>query len=387
MKRIHLIYIMAAMLGFVSCIEPPLHLPGQDLAVDVQVAQTELNLVWDNEVQIEHEWYYGWDLKDDSIWGGLAYPHPSSYEVYRYYKGDNPLAKHSGVDVFTIDNNRFRRYFQFGYYDMLFYSNIDSQDGTQVLVIKESADSVIATTTGTRGLSRSILNASRADEGDAPLGVLNQPEIFYACYSENVYISPDLKDYEYDPVENVYIKHLQAELRPLVYIYLVQFILLNNDDGRIKGINGNAAISSMAASTNLYTGHTSNQPTLVYFNTRMKENREVEGKMCDVFGGKLTTFGLCDNEPYTRSGAPYAGTRSNLSNIVYYDLVWNNDQVKTYQADVTSQMQANSHGGIITIWIDCSKLTPPDSSGSEGGGSLFIPTLEDYDEVEWNIEI
>ena len=55
MKRIHLIYIMAAMLGFVSCIEPPLHLPGQDLAVDVQVAQTELNLVWDNEVQIEHE--------------------------------------------------------------------------------------------------------------------------------------------------------------------------------------------------------------------------------------------------------------------------------------------------------------------------------------------
>ena len=119
----------------------------------------------------------------------------------------------------------------------------------------------------------------------------------------------------------------------------------------------------------------------------MKENREVDGKMCDVFGGKLTTFGLCDNEPYTRSGAPYAGTRSNLSNIVYYDLVWNNDQVKTYQADVTSQMQANSHGGIITIWIDCCKLTPPDSGGSEGGGSLFIPTLEDYDEVEWNIDI
>ena len=177
---------MAAMLGFVSCIEPPLHLPGQDLAVDVQVAQTELNLVWDNEVQIEHEWYYGWDLKDDSIWGGLAYPHPSSYEVYRYYKGDDPLAKHSGVDVFTIDNNRFRRYFQFGYYDMLFYSNIDSQDGTQVLVIKESADSVIATTTGTRGLSRSILNASRADEGDAPLGVLNQPDIPKTCISHPI---------------------------------------------------------------------------------------------------------------------------------------------------------------------------------------------------------
>jgi hypothetical protein len=378
---------MAVMLGFASCIEPPLNLPGQDLAVELQVAQTELNLVWDSEVQLEHEWYYGWDLKDDSIWGGLAYPHPSSYEVYRYYKGDDPLAKHSGVDVFTIDNNRFRRYFQFGYYDMLFYSNIDSQDGTQVLVIKESADSVIATTTGTRGLSRSILNASRADEGDAPLGVLNQPEIFYACYSENVYISPDLKDYEYDPVENVYIKHLQAELRPLVYIYLVQFILLNNDDGRIKGINGNAAISSMAASTNLYTGHTSNQPTLVYFNTRMKENREVDGKMCDVFGGKLTTFGLCDMEPYTRAGHIYSGTRTDLKNNLFFDLLFSNDREKTYSVDVTQQLQTQAHGGVVTVYIDCQQLEPPHDDDEQGTGSLFVPTVEDYDEVFWEFEM
>ena len=386
MNRLHLIYMIAALLGFTSCIEPPLHLPGQELAVDLQVAQTELNMVWDSDVKLDAEWYYGWDQKDDSIWGGIAYPKPSTYEVYRYYKGDSPLAKHSDVDVFTIDTNRFRRYFQFGYYDMLFYSNIDSEDGTQVLVIKESGDSVIATTTGTRGLSRNILNASRG-EGDAPLGMLNQPEIFYGAYSENVYISPDLKDYEYDPVENVYIKHLEAELRPLVYIYLVQFILTNNEDGRIKGINGNAAISSMASATSVNTGHTSSTPTLVYFNTRMKENINVEGKLCDVFGGKLTTFGLCDNEPYTRSGSSYAGTRSNLNNIVYYDLVWNNNQVKTYQADVTSQMQAQAHGGVITVWIDCSKLTPPEGGDDSGSGSLFIPTLEDYDDVQWNIEI
>ena len=388
MKRIHLIYIMAAMLGFVSCIEPPLHLPGQDLAVDVQVAQTELNLVWDNEVQIEHEWYYGWDLKDDSIWGGLAYPHPSSYEVYRYYKGDDPLAKHSGVDVFTIDNNRFRRYFQFGYYDMLFYSNIDSQDGTQVLVIKESADSVIATTTGTRGLSRSILNASRANSGDSTgvIGLLNQPEIFYAAYTENVYISSDLNDYEYDPVENIYIKHLEAKLRPLVYIYLVQFILYNNEDGKIKGVNGNAALSSMASATNVNTGHTSSTPAVVYFNTRMKKNQVVDGQACDVIGGKLTTFGLCDNEPYTRSGSTYSGSRGNLKNYLYYDLVWNNGQVKTYDFEVTDQCLAQAHGGILTVKIDCSKLTPPESEES-GSGSLFVPTVEDYDEVFWEIEI
>lgn len=387
MKRLHLIiYIIAVMQGLVGCIEPPLHLPGQEIGVEVQVSQTEMNIVWDNEVQLNHEWYYGWDIKDDSIWGGLDYPIPTSYEVYRYYKGDDIHNKHTSVDMFTINTNRFRRYFQFGYYDMLLYSNIDSKDGTQVLLIKEDGDSVIATTSGTRGIARSILEASRSNGDETPLGILNQPEIFYGAYSENVYISPDLSDYEYDPVENIYIKHLEAELHPLVYIYLVQFVLLNNDDGRIKGINGNTAISSMASSTNVNTGHTGNTPSLVYFNTRMKQNIEVEGKLCDVFGGKLTTFGLCDNEPYYRSGAEYKGGRANLKNMVYYDLVWNNNQVKTYEADVTSQMQANSHGGVITVWIDCSKLEKPQNE-EEGGGSLFIPTVEDYDQVEWHIEI
>ena len=386
MKRLHILYIIA-LLGLVtSCIEPPLNLPGQELAVEMQVAQTDLHVVWDSDVQIDHEWYYGWDIKDDSIWGSIDYPEPKSFEVYRYYKGDDPTAKHTSVDLFTIDTNRFRRYFQFGYYDMLLYSNIESKDGTQVLVIKESGDSVVATTTGTRGISRSILNASRADGNDTPIGMLNQPEIFYAGYSENVYISPNLSDYEYDPVENVYIKHIEAELRPLVYIYLVQFVLYNNEDGRIKGVNGNTAISSMASSTDLKTGHTSSTPSLVYFTTRMKEHVMVEGRMSDVFGGKLTTFGLCDSEPYTRSGSEYTGSRSDLKNIVYYDLVWNNNQVKTYQADVTDQMRAQIHGGVITVYIDCGQLEQPEG-GQESGGSLFIPTIEDYDEVQWNIDI
>ena len=376
MKRLHILYIIA-LLGLVtSCIEPPLNLPGQDLAVEMQVAQTDLRVIWDNDVQIDHEWYYGWDVKDDSIWGSIDYPEPKTFEVYRYYKGDDPMAKHTSVDLFTIDTNRFRRYFQFGYYDMLLYSNIESKDGTQVLVIKESGDSIVATTTGTRGISRSILDASRADGNDTPIGILNQPEIFYGGYSENVYISPNLSDYEYDPVENIYIKHIETELRPLVYIYLVQFVLYNNEDGRIKGINGNTAVSSMASST----------PSLVYFNTRMKEHVMVEGRMSDVFGGKLTTFGLCDSEPYSRSGSNYTGSRSDLKNIVYYDLVWNNNQVKTYQADVTDQMRTQIHGGVITVYIDCGELVQPEGE-QESGGSLFIPTIEDYDEVQWNVDI
>ena len=390
MKHIHLfiIYMIAVLCCVVSCIEPPLHLPGQELEMKIPQVETQLEVVWDHEINLEQEWYYGWDSQDEELWGDLGYPTPTRYEVRRYYKGDNTSEQHKTVDGFSTKQTKFRRYFQFGYYDILIYNDIESKDGTQALVMHESLDSVIATTTGIRGISRTILdklNTSNANSSSA-IGLLNQPEIFYEAYPQNIFISNDLNDYEYDPVEDIYIKHIEAKLRPLVYIYLVQFILYNNDEGKIVGVNGNAALSSMASSTNLFTGHTSNKPAFVYFNTRMKKNIMVKGRKSDVIGGKLNTFGLCDNEPFTRSGAAYVGSRSNLKNLLYYDLIWSNGQTKTYEFDVTEQCLAKSHGGILTVWIDCSTLTPPDPVES-GTGSLFIPTVEDYDEVFWEVEI
>ena len=390
MKRIHLIilYVTAVMYCVVSCIEPPLNLPGQELEMKIPQVETQLEVVWDHEINLEQEWYYGWDSQDESIWGTLGYPTPTRYEVRRYYKGESTSDEHKTVDGFSTKQTKFRRYFQFGYYDILIFNDIDSEDGTQVLVMEESLDSVIATTTGVRGISRSILDKAYAsqDDSNTAIGLLNQPEIVYEAYPQNIFISHNLSDYEYDPIEDIYIKHIEAKLRPLVYIYLVQFILYNNEDGKIVGVNGNAALSSMASSTNLFTGHTSYKPAFVYFNTRMKKNIMVKGRKSDVIGGKLNTFGLCDNEPFTRSGATYVGSRSNLRNILYYDLIWNNGQTKTYEFDVTDQCLSQAHGGILTVWIDCSTLTPPDPA-EIGTGSLFIPTVEDYDEVLWEVEI
>ena len=390
LNKIHkvLIPVAVAICMADSCIEPPLHLPGQGLDMLLPKIETQLSIIWDNNISLDENWYYGWDEKDDSIWGNIGYTTPSSYEVHRYYKGENPTPIHLNDDAFSIRTNRFRRYFLFGYYDMLFYSDIDSKDGTQVVVMNETIDSVTATTTGTRGLSRSILSRTRGSDADTTgaLGLLNQPEIFYGAYPENIYISSDLNDYEYDPVEDIYIKRIETKLRPLVYIYLVQFVLYNNEDGRIKGVNGNAAFSSMASSTNVNTGHTGNKPAVVYFNTRMKKDLMVKGRKSDVIGAKLTTFGLCDNEPYTRAGAMYDGTRTSLKNYLYFDLIWNNNGIMTYEFDVTDQCRSQAHGGILTVWIDCSQLTPPDP-GPANTGSLFIPTVEDYDEVYWEFEI
>lgn len=380
--------IAACSLLLTSCIDPPLHLAGQQLLAEIPQVQTDLSVVWDIETDWTVEWYYGWEMEDIVRWGAIGYSTPKSYQVRRYFKGESQASYHPEVDPpFSINGNSFRRYFSFGYYDILIWSDIDSPDGTQVLVINESPNSVTATTTGVRGLSRSVSkligNAEETDNETSVIGMKNQPELFYAAYPENVYISRSLDDYVYDPTENIYIKKIETQLRPLVYIYLVQIVLLNND-GRIKGINGNSAISSMASGTDLYTGHTNNIPSVIYFDTHLKRNQTVDGQLCDIIGGKLTTFGLCDMEPYTRSGSRYTGSRNELNNYLFFDLLFSNGGVKTYSYDVTEQCQSQAHGGVITVYIDCNQLIPPDNS-AEGEGSLFVPSVEDYEEVYWEI--
>ena len=200
-NRYIIIKVLTAILAIictVSCIEPPLHLPGQELDVIMPKVETELSVVWDYDVSLDDEWYYGWDAVDDSIWGNIGYTMPSGFEVHRYFKGDNITPWHTNDDAFSIRTNRFRRYFQFGYYDMLFYSDIDSKDGTQVVVMHETLDSVTATTTGTRGISGRIISKTKGVDQDSPqaIALLNQPEIFFGAYPENINISSDLNDYE-----------------------------------------------------------------------------------------------------------------------------------------------------------------------------------------------
>ncbi len=392
MKHLHLIIYLAAFmclsLQLKSCIEPPLHLPGQEILTEVPIVETRLEVVWNVNAQWTTQWHYGWDVRDDSIWGSIGYEKPESYQVRRYFTGEKPDNPHTEVDAFSIQGTSFRRFFSFGYYDILLWSDINSKDGTQVLVINETLENVTATTTVTRGLSRRVsqlVGSQEVEDTSAVVGLKNQPEIFYATYPEDIFISRDLNDYIYDPVENVYIKQIEAELRPLVYIYLVQIILINND-GRIKGINGNAAMSSMASGVNVNTGHTNNQPSIIYFKTRLKQNLPVNSEYCDIIGGKFTTFGLCDMEPYTRSGNIYTGSRSDLNNFLFFDLLFSNDGVKTYSIDVTDQLQKQAHGGVVTVYIDCSKLEPPDDPKG-GTGSLFVPTVEDYEDVFWEIEL
>ena len=363
-----------------SCIKPDLH---EMPLKEEPTIQMELEMAIETEVSTD--WDFGWDTPLDPTWETPTFEAPNEFQVRRYYNGENPEAPHTEVESFAIQGTSFQSRFHFGYYDLLFWSEIESEDGSQVVVIQEDKDAVIATTTGTGGLTRSVSQLIAADElieTDGIIAMKNQPEVFYSAYTKEVYISNNPSDYNYDEKTNTYSKVIKSSLRPVVYTYLIQIVLLNND-GRIKDVNGNGAISGMASATNLMTGLTNTTPTVVYLTTTMEHDKEYDGKKCDIIGGKFNTFGLCDG-------------RSDLSNHLLFDLVFDNGAVKTFAVEVTDQLQEQTQGGVITLTIDCGEVEEPDppkpvdpddpekpDEPLPTSGSLFIPTVEDYDDVIW----
>lgn len=375
-----IVLLLTTAVGVTSCIEPPLKLPAEEVLLDLPIVITELEVVWNVDIDWKHDWYYGWDDFDVSLWGEIEYPEPTSYEVRRYFLGDEPRVPHTNVDAFTIFTDRFRKAYNFGYYDLLLWSNIDTKDHTQVVKVDESdLDEVRGTTTVTRSMK-----ISRNDENYHAL--FNQPEIYYSAYPRDIHITHDYNDYDYfNEEEGVWVKHINCTLEPLVFIYLVQVIIYNNDDGRIKSTNGDCAITAMAASTSVNTGHTYNDPCMVYFNTRMKENIDVRGHNADILGGKLTTYGLCDMEGYSANNrAPqYNGSRTDLPNYLVFEFNMKHGSTQSVRYDITDQCRRQCHGGIITVEIDARDV--PDPEDESGEGSLFHPTVEDYDELIWDI--
>ncbi len=373
--------LFLATFSITSCIEPPLHLPGQEMKIILPQVDTDIDVAWDVHTDVQVKYHFGWDETDAALWDSLEYPMPKLIEVRRYYTGENPDGAIVGKDGFTIDTPSFRKYFQFGYYNLLFWSDVDFKGESPNVQIDESnPNNVIAYTNGSKGFN------GRSENDDAIIGLHDQPEMMYGAYPKDVHISENLNDYEYDAENNVYIKHIEAILKPLVYMYLVQ-IVLHNNESIVQDVDGNAAITSLARGTIVNTGHTLDDACMVYMPTRMKKGIKIDGEEVDIVGGRLNTFGLCDMERYdSNKGTSYQGGRSDLHNYIYFDLTLADGTVKTYRRDITDQMKKQAYGGIITIDIDCMQLEPEYQSELKME-SLFLPTIEDYKEVIWHFEI
>lgn len=379
-----------------SCsIEPPLHLPGQSLIVDRQAVETQVEAIWENP-NWEGEFLPGWEAADEKTYGPIYYETPEDYELRLYYLGEDADAPHTRVTSAIMHGNSFRSLFNYGYHDILVWSNIHTPDNSQSVLIEESPQVVNASVT--RNNSAALLSLALQKHMPAfEATIYNMPEIFFSAYLQNLQVTPNPEDYDYyDEKNQCWVKKVNMPGCPLVYIYLVQVVLRNNR-GRITGVNSGAALSGVTDSTNVNYGNSSFHSSSLVFDMGLKRNKTVTAEYCqphhstflskctpgeivDVLSGRVTTYGLCGQQSYLQEKSSlYKGSRPDNKNFIAVDFSFKNGRDSVITFPVTEQMQHTCHGGVVTIEVNVDDIPiPVNPNPQPSGGSGFDPYVEEY---------
>ncbi len=362
-------------IGLAACTpEPPLHLyDAADATIDLPVVDLDLDVYWDYEISFgvqydwEAEWYYGWDEIDVSLFGEIGYEKPNAFQLRRYYTAQTPLAPHTSVVSASVEGTHFQGLYDWGYWDVLLWNDIKTQDGVQSIIFDESStlDSVYAYTNESMHPSR--YNAPRHAHA------FYMPEPLFSAYEQGIDINRNLDGFVYNEERGVWVRTLKMVLQPITYIYLPQ-IILHNNRGRITSIDGTADLSGMARTTNLNTGVAGNDAITVYFNANMKKNCDMEGETVDIIGGRLLTFGICGSEvnKVRRASEVEDHHRHYLDvNMQFY-----NGMDSTLVFDVTDQVRQRYKGGVITVELNVDTIPIP----LRPGGSGFDAVVQDTED-------
>ena len=159
----------------------------------------------------------------------------------------------------------------------------------------------------------------------------------------------------------IHIYNINATLEPISYIYLIQFIVINDDgtDIEAKRIK-NFSVSGISSKKDLRTGKT------YYTSNKQIETSDIkEGQMINndlVFCSRITMLGLLPID----EGSSWTTNE----NYLYYtgiDVDTHNYGEVTGIKDITHQLRQNPHGGIITIKIFNSELKKTEQNGGNFG--------------------
>lgn len=392
---------------FGSCaIEPPLHLH-EDIDVPLPLIDLELRTLWDYDLYYNGErydcesyWLYGWDEEDTQRFGKIGYREPNIFNIRRYYNGWRKGVAHSSVLADQVEGTLFTGEYNFGFYDLLVFNEVEETDGAQNIHIDEhDLDNTIAFTNQTMH--------STPHHSPKYSNSVNQPEGLFAVYQRDIEIPDPAQDYvahgfHWDNVRNRWVKTLTATLEPVVYIYLTQIILVNNH-GRVAGVDGSADLSGMAHDVNLNTRINGIDPVSVYYGVRMKDYNhyhltytgpttgdlityvsdnpvsELVNEPVDIIGGKVMTFGMCSLDPASfPSRVGYAESVKRIEELdpahhyVDVNLVFNNGINKTCSFDVTNQVRRLYKGGVLTIIVDVDKIYTTNGNGA-GFDAEIVP--------------
>lgn len=373
MRKLLLLLAMIALLGGCKR-EPILHLyDEEEIEMDLPVIDLDLEVYWDYEIAFgimydwKAEWYYGWDENDILIFGEQGYTVPTTFNLRRYYTAQVPYAPHTRVIASYIEGTHFQGQYDWGFWDMLVWNNIQTIDGVQSLIFDEatSLDSVTAYTNPSMTPSR--YQAPRYTRS------FYAPEPLFSAYEQAIEISSDLKGFVFNEERNAWVRTLKMVLQPITYIYLTQ-VIIHHNNGRITGVDGTANLSGMARTTNLNTGCAGNDAITVYYKVNLKKDCDKNDELVDIVGGRLMTFGIPGNEANSLSRA--SDVHDNNSHYMDVNMQFYNGMDSTFVFNVTDQVRKRYKGGVITVELDMDTIPIPTRSG----GSGFNAVVKDFED-------
>ena len=366
-KALCLIALMTILTGCRR--EPELHLfDGGDITIDLPVMKIDLEAYWDYSTAYgDYNWRDEWDETDQQLFGNIGYTEPDIFLLRRYYTGSEALAAHTSVLSNSIKGNSFKGRYNWGFWDILVWNDVTTSDGVQSLNFDEQTSLDYVTAYTNPSMISSRYQAPRYTRS------FYQPEDLFSAYERGVEMNRDLKGFEYDPVNDVYVKKLNMVLEPITYIYLTQVILHNNRN-RVVGVDGTANLSGFGRTTVVNTGIADTDDVTVYYNTRFKTNCDKKGEAVDIAGGRLMTFGLCGQNANRIKNREEV--KDSYPHFLDLTMLFNNGMDSTFVFDVTEQVRHRWKGGVITVELDMDSVRIPTRSG----GSAFDAVVKDFED-------
>ena len=397
-SKIWLALITALMAVNVGCERKDLFLRVDQVEIKIAIYDIQLSLLW----QIDWQTRLGYDWLPE--FGYLGYPPDPDLVKATVYDFDTLTAKRR-YDFFKIfSSNGGRVSLNAGStYDMLFYNF-----GTEWTTFYEDENCEYYTAT-TRASMQAPWYHTKAEGNyysEMPASSrsyidYNQPDILFGKQVRNIYVSEDPSEYskEVDEEGNVvYIYKIGATLEPYTFIYVFQFVVLNNydEEGQIvKGGQG-ITVTGLSQGVEMFSRMTFEntvsittediKPTQHFESFKIPELPE--GPTADVFASRVVTWGLPGINPL--EVRMNEGSADNVDeNYVGVGLKLRNNSVYTITCDITKQMHECPAGGVITVLIDASQIPKSaiDPDIPPGGGGFGAKVKDWGDEVNSEVTI
>ena len=305
----------------------------KSVRLSVSFKNPDLDLLWGEGWKTE--WQYDWD-SSDTTYGLIGYSTPEIFKGTIYNLDANTGKRYSNFfKLFGLNENP-ATLPSGGKYDILLY-NTDTEN-----IIFQASDDFESYTASvdTSHSSSSYMNVSGELLGAMVTGV-------------------DLSKPSSDSME------IDVELNPYSIIYLIQVVLLNNNDNEFQAIGASEiCISGLSRGVEMFTRKTSDKTTVIttgdikplqnHSGVRLEDGTVVDN--ADIIAARMLTWGLPGINPMepVKNGSKAAVRNQNfilvgvtLRDGIRYDVT----------CDITEQIQNKPAGGVLTVSVDLKNRT------------------------------